>query len=59
MITEEHFEALRELRQASKALGIACAEITGPTAFIHEAFDHVITRPSREERDLLKKMSYR
>lgn len=56
MITEEHFEALRQLRQRSKELGVACAELTGPVAFIHEAFDRGIAKPNREERELLRKL---
>lgn len=56
MITDEHFEALRELKQAYKDLGIACAELSGTSSFIHEAFDRGVTKVTPEERDILRKL---
>jgi len=57
MITEEHFDALRELRQSVREMTVACVNVLGPAALIHEAFDRgAQTVLTRDERDLLGKL---
>lgn len=57
MITEEHFAALRSVREAAAELRLACivAEETG--SLLHLAFDRDVTlRPSKRESALLGKI---
>lgn len=58
MITEEHFAALREIKQSAKDLILTCTELAGPAAIVHVAFDRDIAEsPLPGERDLLAKIS--
>lgn len=41
-ITDEHFETLREVREAARDLRLACAEISGPGTSLHIAYDPTI-----------------
>lgn len=50
MITDEHFDVLREVREAAKDLQLACVEATGFGSFIHMAMDPEIT-PRLSERE--------
>lgn len=57
MITEEHFVALREVREAARCLGIACTALAGASALVHMAFDRTVSsRLSRREELLLGKL---
>lgn len=40
MITDEHFETLRKVREETKSLRLACIVATGTPSLIHMAFDH-------------------
>lgn len=57
MISAEHFEALRAIRQEAQALGLACAALSGASALVHRAFDReVSSRLSDGEDALLRKL---
>lgn len=57
MPTNEHFEAIRALRQEAEALCAACVALAGTSTFLHMAFDPgILPELSRAEECLVGKL---
>ena len=57
MITDAHFTALQEVRNAAQDLSITCTKIAGAAAFMHQAFDREVSpRLSPAESALVRKL---
>jgi hypothetical protein len=57
MITEEHFEALRKIREEAANLRLACIATESTGSLLHLAYDRDISqRTSPSEKALLGKL---
>lgn len=57
MISQEHFEAAKAVRQAAQGLSLACAVVSGTSALMHMAFDREASpRLSATEDALVRKL---
>lgn len=55
MISDEHFVAIRALREQAAVLRSACTNVAGTAAFLHTAYDQKVEpKLSREVSTLLR-----
>lgn len=57
MITDAHFETLRQVREEAANLRLVCTNVEGAGAMLHIAYDgEVSQRTSPKEKALLRKL---
>lgn len=57
MITDDHFDALRKVREEAVNLRAVCIDVAGSASLIHMTFDPLVSlRPTKGQRSALNKL---